>query len=76
MTYHLNHSNRNAAENKKKLAKIEVQQDREAKIKEEYELKLAKCKDMLRKKEEILAKNNFRIEEYEKSIAHIPSIET
>ena len=60
---HLNKSNKVAAEMKKKLARLENSGEKESKIKEEYELKLAKSKDMLRKKEQQLAKANSKIED-------------
>lgn len=75
LTQHLNNSNRNAAESKRKLAKLELNENKETKIKEEYELKLAKCRDMLRKKEELLTKAHARIEDFEKNYANIAQIE-
>jgi hypothetical protein len=76
LTQHLNNSNRTAAEGKKRLAKFEQLENREGKIKEEYELKMAKCRDMMRKKDELLAKASAKAEDLEKNYTNISCIES
>ena len=47
---------------KKKIVKIESQEQGDTMMKEEYEIKLNKYRDIVRKKDELLTKNQHKLE--------------
>lgn len=60
---HLSNANKQNAELKKKLLSLEKTDQGESSIKDSYEIKLNKYRDIVRKKDEMLTKNQQKLEE-------------
>jgi hypothetical protein len=66
-TLHLANANRANAELRKKIGKLEQESTQGDSVRSEYELKLNKYRDIVRKKDELLTKNQQKLEEFLKS---------
>ena len=67
ISQHLNNANRVNAEQKKQISALEKSQKTEKTFKDEYEIKLSRYRDIVRKKDELLTKNQQKLEQFLKN---------